>query len=660
MVSDQRGVLWMLLSSGVMYTFDPDRYLSPLHNSPISVESFALDSNGEWENPLTGFLYFAAGRQGLACMDRTNRVSFPLTGENFSLVHVGSSGRVYAGSDRGLHIKPQENGQTDSPIGGMAWKKATLKGAQDLRSPSLLAEGEDGILCLNFDGQLYWVSRDGETGYRMSFPEPGEAEVNGFVETPQGDIMVLSGEGIYIYREGSLSPFFISDEPLTCAVALDEEKVLVGTRSGRLLAVSIQSAEEQELASLEGEINLITVSPKREVFVCVGNNLFISDDMFFQTSRISKQASWEIHVESGGKVDFSVLLPSSHRSQPLWYYLKLEADAPLGETPEILPQSDKMIVFKFGGGFSTLAISLFAIGEPKAAPTLEPEASHVYPSSFPEEIKPYLQLNQGAFPDLPELQPIVLALLAEGGGDMEELLQRAVREKSCFYQAPYRPSQTLPLPQGHPNAASSAREAIRRVLRGEGGDDFSRALAFTCLGRKLGIPTRMVVSGDHFYNEVFLETQGWLSVDVSYPIYDFLAPGYPTFQRAGKGSDALITGIGDASDYPREIAWSSLEKDSFPSVKLVGFNHVDFQATYYLCKPSSYRIRDVSEMLPINDSVFIYFYESGGEIFLIRRSDGKEKSLPIHENKTFSLDDNINIEVKLLHGKYVWLKCLNK
>ncbi len=289
----------------------------------------------------------------------------------------------------------------------------------------------------------------------------------------------------------------------------------------------------------------------------------------------------------------------------------------------------------------------------------KPGSIYSYPCSFPEEIKPYLQLNQGVFPDLPELQPIAQNLLAQGGGDMGQLLQGAVRERKCFYQAPYCPSSTLPLPPGHPDAVSSARKAIGKVLRGEGGDDFSRALTFTILGRKLGLPTRMVVSCDHFYNEVYLEDQGWVPVDVSYPIYDFLAPGYPTCQRAGRGPDSIITGTGDASDYPREIAWSSPDEPSFPDIRLGGIGHLESRATYYLCKPSSYRIRDTSEMININGQIFIYFYESGGEVYMIRRVEGKESSLSIHEDKTLSLAENIYLEVKLINQRYVWLRYLS-
>ncbi len=187
---------------------------------------------------------------------------------------------------------------------------------------------------------------------------------------------------------------------------------------------------------------------------------------------------------------------------------------------------------------------------------------------------------------------------------------------------------------------------MTRVLQGAGGDDYARALAFTALCRAAGIPARTALSFDHYLDQVYLYGVGWVPVDVSRPVYDFLAPSYPAVGSLPGGEGSFITGTGgveDGLDYRRGL-----------SAERRGAGAAPGETTLIFCRPGSFRLRDPSEAIPLGGEASFHFEERGGEVLLVRDTPAGREETPIYQDlDSFPLAEDLEVGLYLVEERYV-------
>jgi hypothetical protein len=635
MQADGRGVLWILTHGKSIYTLDPDLYLSGLSVCGEGIEDFTLAGVGELDGLEDGYVYLAAGREGLLRMDRSGHRTPVLEGDTMISTSADSSGFICAGGGEGLYVSK-----------GSDWENVRGTDGKALGTPFRMVRGTQGILCEVWDNRLE-LQVPGQSGSRL-LEVPGEKNVRviELLRMPAGDVYLVTSQGVYCLEGEELKVVAWSEDPIMSASIYGQVDILLGKNSGEITLLSPGSGGEEKLGSIGEPAEHLSSSSSGLLYVQSGANIYFSRDLFFEPLRLTHKARWEVDAGSAGPVSIRLPLPVSEYLAPEWFYYAVRSGA--GELNwDVDGESPATAVLILQGSPGTVGVEALAIASPADTFRFEQGDSMPFPAVFPEEVQPYLLPGRGISLDLPELQSIMDGVPPEVRTDMPSLLYYLIKQDGLFYQAPYDTTAPRPPSPDSPEAEGFARQAASRVLRGEGGDDYARALALTSLCRKAGIPARMALSFDHFFNQVYIEGTGWTPVDVSRPVYDFLAPCYPAAGPLPGGEDSFTTGTGGSDDDLRVA-----ECQTLPEGSVTG--GAPQARTIVVCLPSPYRLPDETEAIPLSETESFYFRERGGEVLLVKSSSRGEEEVRIFQNEDhFALSENVEVGLYLEDNGYV-------
>jgi hypothetical protein len=635
MQADGRGVLWILTHEKEMYTLDPDLYLSSLSVCGEGIEDFTLGGVGERDGLAAGYVYLAAGRQGLLRMDRSGRRTPLLEGDTMISTSADSSGFICAGGGEGLYVSK-----------GGEWENLRGMDGEALGTPFRMVRSTQGILCEVWDNQLE-LQVPGQSGNRpLEVPGEKSTRVIELLRMPAGDVYLVTSQGVYRFEGEEFKLVAWSEDPIMSATLYGQVDILLGKNSGDISLLSPGSGKEETLGSIGEPVQHLSSSTPGLLYVQSGGNIYFSRGLFFEPSRLTHKARWEVDAGSAGPVSIKLPLPLSEYLAPEWFYYAVRSGA--GELSwEVDGESPDKADLLLQGSPGTIDVEALAIASPADTFRFERGDSMPFPAVFSEEVQPYLLPGRGISLDLPELQSILDGIPPEVRTDMLSLLYYLIKQDGLFYQAPYDTTASRPPSPDSPAAEGFARQAASRVLRGDGGDDYARALALTSLCRKAGMPARMALSFDHFFNQVYIAGTGWTPVDVSHPVYDFQAPCYPAAGPLTGGEDSFITGTGGSDDDLRVA-----ECQPLPEGTVTG--GPPQARTIIVCRPCPYRLPDETEAIPLSGTERFYFRERGGEVLLVRSSSRGEEEVRIYQDQDpFALSEDLEVGLYLGDNGYV-------
>jgi hypothetical protein len=320
---------------------------------------------------------------------------------------------------------------------------------------------------------------------------------------PSGEVYLVTAQGVYRLEGRGLSPAMRSGDPIISASRHGAGNILLGKNSGAVTLFSPGSGEEEALGSLDEPVGHVSSSALGMIYAQSGDGIYLSSDLAYKPVRLTHKARFSVSAGLENPAGIHLSLPVSDFLAPEWFYFAVRPDAgvPAWELDRASPHQ---LSLDLRGPFSEVSVEALAAARPTDTFLFKRGDRFPFPAVFPEEARPYLLAGKGIPLDLPELQAVLDGIPAEDRQDMLSLLWRLVKDGNLFYQAAYDNSSPAPPSPGDPLAEAGARAAASRVLRGEGGDDYARSLAFTALCRKAGIPARGVLSFDHFFNQVYI------------------------------------------------------------------------------------------------------------------------------------------------------------
>lgn len=636
MEADARGVLWVLTYSREMYSLDPGLHLSPLPACGDGVEDFALEAAGERQDLATGCVYLAAGEGGLQRMDRAGeRAAEAVPGVAVS-VHADLSGGVYAGCDGGVFRRS-----------GDGWERAWGDGAGLSGTPVRLAGSSGGLLCEMWENRLELLLPGEAGGLPVEVPGEKSFRVVELVEAPFGGLYLVTARGVYRLEGRELVAVRRSDDPVISASRIGGEDILLGKNSGKLTRLSPAAGTEEELASLGEPVEHVSASARGAVYARTASGIHYSGDLAYQPSRLVARAAFGVEGGSGRPAGLRLSLPSSDFLRPEWFYYRVKAGA-AGVSWELERRGPYGLDLVLGGVSGRTEVEVLAAARRSDGFRLDPAGRYPFPDSFPEEARPYLLPMAGVPGDLPEIAAVLEGIPGEERGDMLAVLLRLARHGVFYLTA--CPSRALPPPPLTGAAGEEyARAAVARVLGGSGGDDYERALAFTALCRAAGIPARTALSFDRYLNQAYLYGVGWVPVDVSRPVYDFLAPNYPAVGALPGGEGSFITGTGGVDGgpwYAEPVPGGGAGAAAEPGA-----------TTLVFCRPSPFRLRDPAEAVTLAGGAAFHFEERGGEVLLVRGTRQGREETPVYQDlESFPLAEGLEANLRLVEGGYVMVE----
>lgn len=635
MQADERGVLWILTHGKNMYTLDPDLYLSELGVCGEGIEDFALEGAGRKDDLTAGYVYLAAGREGLLRVDGSGRRLPVLEGDTMISTSADGSGFIYAGGGEGLYASK-----------GGEWKNVRGADGNALGTPFRMVGSAQGVLCEVWDNQLELQVPGQAENRLLGVPGEKSMRVIELLRMPAGDVFLVTSQGVYRLEGDEFKVVARSEDPIMSASLYGPVDILLGKNSGKITLLSPGSGKEEALGSIGEPVEHLSSSTPGLLYAQSNGNIYFSRDLFFEPLRLTRKARWDVDTGSEDPVSIKLYLPVSEYLAPEWFYYAVRSDA--GDLSwKIDHESPGREALLVQGSPGTINVQALAIVSPADTFRFERSDSIPFPAAFSSEVQSYLLPGRGISLDLPELQSILDGIPPEVRADMVSLLFYLIKQNDLFYQAPYDATAPQPPSPDSPAAEELAYQAASRVLRGEGGDDYARALAFTALCRKAGMPARMVLSFDHFFNQVYLEGAGWVPVDVSHPVYDFLAPCYPAAGPLPGGEGSFITGAGGPDDDLRVAEWQPLPGGTATA-------GAPQARTIIVCRPSPYRLPDEAEAIPLSATERFYFRERGGEVLLVRSSSREEEEVRIYQDEDpFALSKDMEVGLYLEDNGYV-------
>ncbi len=607
--ADQRGVLWILSYDGKMHALDPDLHLSELIVCGEGIEDFALKEVGSGEDQ-DSQVYLAAGDNGLLRMDRLGRIEPDLQGDSIVSTYSDVYGNACAGGAEGVYTLDYGDG---------AWKMAGSPGTGSVSAPSRIVNGSEGICFEVWDNRMKLLKPGEDVSVDLEVENEQDIRVVELLRLPSGEIYLATSEGLYSLEDEMFKLARYSDDPIMSA-ALRYGDILLGKSSGAVTEYSPSSGTETELGFLTGPVEHLGFSASGYIYAQSGKDVYLSRDLVPQPGRLAHAASFHAEVGTGTEspVGMRLRLPVTEDFSPEWFYYAVRADS--GSLTWGLETAGSVTADAYLEGMpGGLSVEALAVAAPADFFLFQPGDSYPFPDSFPEDVRPYLSAGTGIRLDLPEIRTVLDSAPPETRGDMYSLLMFLVKKDGLFYQAPGDPAEgPLPPSPGSREAEEYAIEEASRVLRGEGGSDYARALALTELCRAAGMPARMVLSFEHYFNQVYISGAGWTAVDASWPVYDLQAPSYPAAGRLPDRSESFITATGGIDDDLRCLLTGAPEEGA-------AYSGAAGAPTVIFCRACTGRLVDESEALPLPGGGSFYFRRKGEGYLLVKKWPRREE-----------------------------------
>jgi hypothetical protein len=637
--ADSRGVLWLLGYDRRMYTLDPELYLSPLPEAGGAVEDFSIREGGQGQETPQG-LYLAGGTEGLLHLAGDGVPRRVLARDDVVSVCVDRSGVVHAGTGDGYYDILK-----DDVLGpyGEGWGV-----------PLRVVPAGRRYLCLFWENRLVLI--DPDAGESRELEVPGELAVRAvaLLESDSGHPWLVTSEGVFRLEEDGLQEAMRSFDPITSAAPYGRDGILLGKSSGRVTLWREPAAEERELAALGKAVDRLAYSPAGLIYAVCGSEISLCDMRTEAKGPVSMSASWELELPGPGDAELTLLLPESQALDPYWYLCKVKAGR-RDLSWEISRESPFARELRISAPAGRVRVEASVVTRRSYAYRYDLEDFLCFPSSFPQEAENYLREGEGFPWDLAGVREAAERVPEDIRGNMLSVLVYLVKRSGLFYHAPAAPRGAPPPPAGTAESLAFAEEACARVLRGEAGDDYGRSLVMVMLCRELGIPARQALCFDRYLAQAYIYGVGWVTVDVSRPVYDLAAGSYPAIGALPGGEESFVTGVGGVEEglrYAVVEPWPPGVREGPGAASLPEEAEV-YAATLVVCRPASGTVRWEEVALALPGGGYCYFAADDMGTRFVRRG-AWEKDVPVlQDEKAFPLDRDTAADLFLVDGRVV-------
>ncbi len=322
---------------------------------------------------------------------------------------------------------------------------------------------------------------------------------------------------------------------------------------------------------------------------------------------------WEHIGVSEQNMEISYSLPQFFLGGKSWFYAVLWADHDFSFKDlqyNIIGERGGNRSLHFRGTFSqAMFLTAGGIVSSHSGPDIDVNRQYPFPEAVPEELQEFL-LPGDAIPSMdPEIHKVAdLLIQPESREDMYKAIKDIVYSKLIQHMALEGNDIGLLADRepGEEGAKIGSVKDVYYVLKNRKGDQHAKARLICTLARSADIPARVVMSmGGSVWTQVWVAGLGWISIQASYPVYDYVQPMRTYMPKLFLPSEHAIASVSGKDDFVGRVLWDA-------SIK----------AYYIACNPLE--LKDYRQM-------------TGAKIFLLQVAPpGK-----VPDNAKVQMDENL-------------------
>jgi streptogramin lyase len=396
-----------------------------------------------------------------------------------------------------------------------------------------------------FDGHnwMSYTSRNSPLGSLEPSTMVIDKSGNKWIGTQRGGLFKLDSFGMWthLHKDNTALP----DNTIQELVADSQESVWIGTPSG---LCSFGKAPQRP-----GH-----VSPQKQIpkpsFAGIGRGTYYP---------FEHAVMWENIGDYELKHDLSFALPTFLYEGPSWFYAALWADQDFSFKDlqySIVGDRRGNLKIKFNGNFSnTVFLACGGILNNPRDITVDKKMPYPFPAVFPEELEEFLMPGDQLPSNDPEIGKIAQALIHPNS---REDMYKTVRDivYSVRIQHIGLDEKNIGLltqrEQGEEDANISSVKDVYYVLKNKRGDRHAKARLICTLARAAGVPARIVMSmGGSVWNQVWISGAGWVPVEASYPVCDYVRPFRTYVSKIFSPSEHAVAAVSGRDDDVGRVLW---------------------------------------------------------------------------------------------------------
>jgi hypothetical protein len=374
--------------------------------------------------------------------------------------------------------------------------------------------------------------------------------------------------------------------------------------------------------------------------------------------------TWTNREKEMKKITLNFGLCSTLYRKPLWLYAFLWVD----EVPAVTPSQGLNYQVKqdswgnqwieIQGSFTKVSFlgKGLSQGDSKTKTPHIEKVPRPFPKEFPREVKGYLR-STGFLPaNDPGLIDLARSLIKEASqGDMY-LMAKDLIFSPLFRDIAFDYGQSQEV-YSFLNADGMIR-VPQQVIEENKGIGFSKARLLACLARSLTIPSRLVLTGGNkVWCELWIKGLGWLSADLTFPVYDYVWSERLAFPGKIDLSGEAVTSLSGEEGRLKGIEWyPDTEANMNISIGLEGsLTMLDAipKVNLIILQPTSLKELPVKAKIEVAKDLYAFVLKEGNKEFLLIQDEkgGEKGRWELKESK-----DVLSVEIE---GK-MSLKCTIK
>ncbi len=453
-----------------------------------------------------------------------------------------------------------------------------------------------------FDGQN-WMSYTSRNSPLAGFAPTAmviDREGNKLIATENGGVFKLDSFGMWTrFHKGNSS---LIDNRIKDLLLDDSGTVWIATAAGLCSVGRFMPSDKRNMVDAD--------SKKRSSFIS-GNGSYSS----FENALV-----WKTAAGSRNDPELSFSLPAFFSGGERWFYAAFWADGGFSFSDfeyEISGSRKGDFKIIFNGYFEKAELLVSGgVFSSHNNVTLDKRLKYPFPEYYPDELKLFLLHGQSIPSDDPEMKELVRTIVSE---DSEKDMYKTVKDivYSKLLQHLSADNQTSVRSN---IAGRSTVKDVYDVLKEGSGDQHSKSRLVCTLFRAAGVPSRVVMSmGGHVWAEVWISGAGWIPVEVSSPVFDYLKYQRTSVPKVFTADERALASVSGKDDDVSRISWNSELDASFSNEDTFELKRHDriSGARVFLLKIVADEKVPENARLQIAENIYVVALQREGKTFLV-------------------------------------------
>ena len=450
---------------------------------------------------------------------------------------------------------------------------------QDSSGRTWFGSEDSGASCLDSKGA--WVSFSSENSGLIG------TCVRQIVEEKSGTMWFVTASGVSVFDGRNWTSYTAKNSPLAgfipACMAIDRAgSKWIGTENGGLFKLDTLSGwtrfTRENSGLIDNKVTALALDREGILWIGTPSGLCSASALPERSSAIAAAGKkqhrtplglgkgsycpfqdamvWSLQEQTSSPVSLSFYLPALFDPGRLWFYCALWADGnfkPQESRYHITGTRQGSLMATLNGTVSQVQVLI--AGAMLLSPrntVLDKTRAYPFPQQQTEALAVYLQPGKNIPCDDPQVRALADAIVPPGS---RTDMYRAARDII------YSPAvQDIAI---DPALDAAASAETLQVLKEKKGGRRGKARLLCTLARAAGIPARIALgSGGAVWTQLYIEGAGWVPVEPSYPVYDYMRPSRTAMPAAFSSEDTAALAIAGIDDDVQRVSWEPQVKAS--------------------------------------------------------------------------------------------------